>query len=98
MKLLEAPHLKTRALTKAISTAIHRYGDEAFDDMREESEKNKNILSALSSINHCGLFQLKAWLSRSKNLAASDPSELSEDTPKDPREQGGQGSLDKGYN
>ena len=39
MKLLQAPNLKTRALTKAMYAAIRRYVDEAFDNMIEESEK-----------------------------------------------------------
>ena len=53
--------------TKAMYTVIHRCGDKAFDDMSEESGKN-NILSALSLIYCCGLFQFKASLSRSKKM------------------------------
>ena len=67
MKSLQAPHLKTAALTKAMYTAIRRYEDQAFDDISEESEKN--ILSTLSLINCCGLFQLKALLSRPNKMA-----------------------------
>ena len=39
MKSLQAPNLKTIALTKALYTAIRRNVDEAFDDISEESEK-----------------------------------------------------------
>jgi len=56
MKFLEAHNLKTIALTKVMSTVIHSYVDEAFDEMSEESDK-KNIFSTLSLINNGGLFQ-----------------------------------------
>ena len=39
MKSLQAPNLKTKALTKAMYTVIPRYVDEAYDDMSEESEE-----------------------------------------------------------
>ena len=48
MKSLSAPNLKTITLTKEMYTAICRYVDDAFDDISEEGEKNKNILSSLS--------------------------------------------------
>ena len=38
MKSLQAPNLKTIALTKAIYTTIRSYDEQAFD-MSEESEK-----------------------------------------------------------
>ena len=41
MKSLQAPNLKTIALTKAMHPAIHRYEDHTFDDMGEESEKKQ---------------------------------------------------------
>ena len=59
--------------------AIRRYDEQAFDNMSEESEKKK-----LSLRNRCGLFQVKACLSRPKNMAASDSSEVTEETPSDP--------------
>ena len=46
-----------------IRAGIRSYDEQAFDNMSEESEK-KNNLRALSLINRCGLFQLKAVLSR----------------------------------
>ena len=39
MKSLLAPNLKTIALTKVMYVAIHRYEDQAFDDITKESEK-----------------------------------------------------------
>ena len=53
-----------------------RSNDELAFDMSEESEKKK-----LSLRNRCGLFQVKARLSRPKNMAASDPSEVTKDEP-----------------
>ena len=76
MKSLQAPNLKTIAQTKVMYTAIRSYYEQAFDNMSEKSEKKTNILSALSSINRCGLFQFEALLSRPKNMAASDLSRL----------------------
>ena len=53
----------------------------------------------LSLRNRCGLFQVKAWLSRpKKNMAASDPSEGYPGNALRPREWGGWGSPDEGYN
>ena len=75
MKSLQAPNLKTIALTKAIYPAIRSYDEQAFDNMSEESENN-NII-----VNRCGLFQVKAWLSRPENMAASDSSEVTQETP-----------------
>ena len=70
MKSLQAPNLKTTALTKAMYTVILRHEDEAFDDMSEESgNKKKNVLKTLSSITCCGRFQLKALLSRPNKIA-----------------------------
>ena len=39
MKSIQAPNMKTMALTKAMYPAIRSYGDEADDDMSEESGK-----------------------------------------------------------
>ena len=62
--------MKTIVLTKAMYTTIHRYDEQAFDyNMSDESEK-ENVLSLT---NHCGLFQVKAWLSRPQNMVASAP-------------------------
>ena len=61
----------------AMYTAIRSYDEQAFNNMSEESEKKKT----LSLINRCGLFQVKAWLSRPKNRVASDLSEGTQDTP-----------------
>ena len=69
IKSLQAPNFKTIALTKVMYTAICRSDEHAFNNMSEESEKK-----TLSSRNRCGLFQVKAWLSRPKNMAFSDPS------------------------
>ena len=73
--------------------AIRSYDEQEFDNMSEESERK-----TLSLRNRCGLFQVKAWLSRQKNMVASDPSLVTEDTHKDPRERGVRGLPDKGYN
>ena len=48
--------------------AIHRYDDQAFDDMSEESgKKTKTLLLR----NGCGPFQVKALLSRQKTKMAN---------------------------
>ena len=47
--------------------------------MSEESGKK-----TLAFRNRCGLFQVKAWLSRPKNMVASDPSEVTQEMPSDP--------------
>ena len=39
MKSLQAPNLKTIALTKVMYTAIRSFDEQAFDNMSEESEK-----------------------------------------------------------
>ena len=54
-----------RLISIAMYPEICRYEDEAFDDMSEDSEKI--FLSALSLRNCCGLFQVKALLSKPKN-------------------------------
>ena len=78
MKSLQAPNLKTIARTKAMYTVMYKCNDEqAFDNMSEESEKKQKTLSLR---NHCGLFQVKALLSRPKNMAVSDPSEVTQET------------------
>jgi len=56
--------------------AICRYDEQAFDNISEGSENNFMVKK-----NRCGLFQLTAWLSRPKNMAASDPSEVTKETP-----------------
>ena len=68
-------------LSIALYPAIRSYDEQAFDNTSEESGKKKKTLSLR---NHCGLFQVEAWLSRSKNMAASDPSEVTQETPQDP--------------
>ena len=75
IKSLQAPNFKTIALTKAMYTTIRSYDEQSFDNMSEESEKK-----TLSLRNRCGLFQVKAWLNRPKNMAASDPSEVTQET------------------
>ena len=64
----------------AMYPVICSYDEQGLDNMSEESVKKKT----LSSGNRCGLFQVKAWLSRPKNMAASDPSEATQDVPEDP--------------
>jgi len=59
-----------------MNTVIHRYDEQAFNHMSEESERK-----TLSWRNRCGLFQVKAWLSRPKNMAASDPGEVTQEMP-----------------
>ena len=55
---------------------IRSYDEQAFDNVSEESETKPS-----SSRNRCSLFQVKAWLSRPKNMVASDPSEVTLETP-----------------
>ena len=63
--------------------------------MSEESEKKKT----LSLRNRCGLFQVEAWFRMPKNTAASDSSEVTLDTPGDPREsEVAEDAPDEGYN
>ena len=76
MKSLQVPNLKTIVLTQAMYPTICSYDEQAFDNMSEESERKM-----LSLRNCCGLFQVKAWWSRPKNMVASDPSEVTLDTP-----------------
>ena len=56
MKSLQAPNLKTIALTKAMYTAIHSYYEQAFNNMSEESEEKKlyrkEIVVACSKSRH----------------------------------------------
>ena len=94
MKSLQAPNLKTIVLTKVRHSAIHSYDEQAFDNMSEESNKKKTLSLRI----RCGLFDVKSWLSRPENMAATDPSEVTQETPEDPRQRGGQGSPDEGYN
>ena len=54
---------------------FHSYDEQAFD-MSSESEKK-----TLSFRNCCRMFQVEEWLSRPKNMAASDPSEVTQETP-----------------
>ena len=68
--------------------AIRSYDGQAFENTSEESEKKTLVLR-----NRCGLFQVEAWLSRPKNMVASDPSEVTRDISSDPRERGGRGSA-----
>ena len=79
MKSLQAPNLKTIVLTKVMYTTIMNSYDEQAFNMSEESQK-KN----LSLRNCCSLFQVRTWLSRPKNIAASDPSEVTQEIPEDP--------------
>ena len=65
MKSLQAPNLKTIGLTKAMYT-IRNCDEHAFN---------------MSIRNRSGLFQVRAWLRRPKNMAASDPSEVTQETP-----------------
>ena len=44
--------------------------------MSEESEKEFFL-----ALRNRGLLQVKAWLSRPKNMAAADPSEVTQDMP-----------------
>ena len=76
MKSLQAPNLKTIALTKVMYTVIVSYDEQTFDNMSEESEKK-----SLSFRNRCGLFQVEAWLNMPKNMAGSDPSEVTQEKP-----------------
>ena len=75
MKSLQAHNFKTIVLAKAMYITICSHDEQAFN-MSEESEKY-----TFSLRNCCGLFQIKAWLSRPKNMVASDPSEVTQDTP-----------------
>ena len=45
------------------------------------------------------MFQVNAWLSRPKNMAASDPIKVTQDMPSDPTEsEVAKDAPDKGYN
>ena len=44
MKLLQAPNLKIIVLTKAMCAAIRSFDEPTFDNMSDESEKNKNLI------------------------------------------------------
>ena len=64
----------------AIYPVIRSYDEQAFNNVSEESERKKT----LSLRNRCGLFQVKAWLSRPENMAVSDPREVTQETPLNP--------------
>ena len=68
----------------AMYPVIRSSDEQAFINMSEERERKKR----LSLRNRCGLFQVKAWLSRPKNMVASDPSEVTQEMPQDPRQSG----------
>ena len=88
MKSLQAPNLKTIALTKVMYTAICSYDEQAFDNMSEESKKyNFIVRKSLWSVPSQGMVE------QAKNMAASGPSEVTWDTPSDPKDQGGRGSA-----
>jgi len=76
MKSLQAPNFKTIGFTKGKYTAIRYYDEQEFGNMSEESET-----TTLSLRNRWGLFQVKALLSRPKNMAASNPSGVTKETP-----------------
>ena len=78
MESLQTPNLKTIVLTKAMYTTSRSYDEQPFDNMSEESEEKKKTLSLR---NRRSLFQIKAWLSRPKNMAALDPFKETEDAP-----------------
>ena len=43
----------------------------------------RKVKKTLSLRNRCGLFQVRAWLSRPKNMAASDPIDVTQEVPED---------------
>ena len=63
MKLLQAPNLKTIALTKTMHTAIISDDEQAFDNMSEESEKY-----TFSLRNHYSVFQGKVEQVKKYNI------------------------------
>ena len=77
MKSLQAPNLKTTVLTKTMYTTIRSYDKQAFDNMSEQSEKKKlyheEIVAACSKSRH--------GRAGRKKMAASDPSEVTQDAP-----------------
>ena len=59
--------------------------------MSEESEKNKFIVKkSLRPV------PSQSMVEQAKNMAASDPIEVTQETPEDPRQRGGRGSPDEG--
>ena len=79
MKLLQTPNLKTFVLTKVIYTAICGNDEQAFDNMSEESEKNKKLYHE-EIVAACSKSR-KVWLNRPKHMVASAPSEVPQETP-----------------
>ena len=93
-KWLKHSSTPTERLAWQAITNCRRYND-APGNARAMSELNKSTLFfgvrtadifksgayiSLSSINCCGLFQINAWLSMTKNMGASDPSEVTQET------------------
>ena len=74
-------------------TAIRSYDEQAFD-ISEESEEKKTFHEEIIAACSKGR---RGWAGQ-KNMAASDPSEVTQETPEDPRERGGRRSPDEGYN
>ena len=57
--------------------AIHTYDEQAFDNMSEESENNKLYHEEIAAA--CSKSR-RGWAGQ-KNKAASDPSEVTQETP-----------------
>ena len=95
MKLLQAPNLKTRALTKVMYTAIHSFDESTFDNISEKSEK-KNFLVKKSSQPVPNPSQGMVG-PQAKIMATSDPARLPRRDIKTPKSETAEDAPEKGY-
>jgi len=75
MKSLQAPNLKNVELTKAMYTAICSYDEQAIDTSEESEKKTLSVKKSLWPVPSQDVVE------QAKNMAASDPSEVNQETP-----------------
>ena len=85
-EIAPSSNLKTIALTKAMCTESRSYDEQAFDNMSEESErKNLIVKKSLRPV------PIQGVVEEAKKVAASDPKEITQEKPEDPKVRGGRG-------
>ena len=85
-EIAPSSNLKTIALTKAMYTESRSYDEQAFDNMSEESErKNLIVKKSLRPV------PIQGVVEEAKKVAASDPKEITQEKPEDPKGRGGRG-------
>ena len=94
MKSLQAPNLKTIALTKAMYPAIRNYDEQAFDNMSEESEEKKTFIikKSLRPVPSQGMVE-----QAKKTWRLQTPARLPRKRFKTPESEVADDAPDKGY-